>query len=224
MMQGRGCVPASKVARGRPRAREPLRWGAEGLQGLGTPPHPRPQPGRRTEAGRAGRGRGEPVGPASLPQAARPGTRTAPEARGSRRSRCLQTRTGARPRPRVPARPPSLRSPENRVGQTNTRPRTLAAQVEGLHGPHSPHSWLSSAPHLAVFNVVLPAAGCRRGPTASLAAAPARPLPTPRPALLSVSGPAPCPTPQSPDASAQLPGANWFPYLSVKDVLPGALG
>lgn len=71
---------------------------------------------------------------------------------------------------------------------------------------------------------MLPAAECRRGPTASLAAAPARPLPTPRPALLWVSGPAPCPTPLSLDASAQLPGANWLPYLSVRDVLPGVLG
>lgn len=104
-------------------------------------------------------------------------------------------------------------------------------RAEGASGPalrtprpSRPSQPAGSAPHLGAFNAELRAAERRRGPTASLAAAPARPPPAPCPALLSGSGPAPCPTPLGPDASAQPPGAKWLPYLSVKDVLPGALG
>lgn len=72
-MQGRGHVPTSQLAEGRPLALEPLRWGlrasaARGLtpaapnQGAGT------KPGGRAPAGRAGRAR--------LPPSGRPGRPT----------------------------------------------------------------------------------------------------------------------------------------------------
>lgn len=81
-------------------------------------------------------------------------------------------------------------------------------------------------PYRGVFNAELLAAERRRDPTASLAVAPARPLPAPRPTLpcpaLSVK-PHLLPKPLGPEASAQPPGPKWRSHLSIKDVLPEAL-
>nr|XP_025708170.1 uncharacterized protein LOC112809053 [Callorhinus ursinus] len=80
--------------------------------------------------GRAGRAR---LPPSGLRAQHPDSSQRRPRARDRRRSRCLQTWTGARPRPRVPERPPSLRSRERRIYLT-TQVRGISASVPSLDG------------------------------------------------------------------------------------------
>ena len=73
-----------------------------------------------------------------------------------------------------------------------------------------------STPNLGVFNAVLPAAERRRSPTASVAAAPAQPLPTLRP-------PRPCSQPPAPPRSPA-PGPRCFRPASRRRVVPISVG
>lgn len=198
MMQGRSQIPTSQIARGRPGPRDPLVGGCEPR----TPPSTWERGQSREWGGaeecgpRTGR-----TGPAHLPSSGRPGPAPGqppapgPGPRGGRCSRCLRTRTGAQPRPRVPVRPPSLRSRGPLGGYINAGPEDAGGPRLRTRQPSRTYHRPGSAPHLGVFNAVLPAAERRRGPSASLAAEPAQPLPTPRPAQPGSQPPAPPPAP-----------------------------
>lgn len=131
----------------------------------------------------------------------------------------MQKRTGAQSRP-CPSAAAVAR--ESSAGQMlgKCRPEDTGGPRLRTSRPSRTYQSAWQPIHLGAFNAVLPSAERRRGRTASPAAAPAQPLPAPRPALLSVSGSAPCPR-LCPDASAQPPGSKWLLHLSVKDVLPG---
>lgn len=154
MMQGRSQIPTSQIARGRPGPRDPLVGGCEPR----TPPSTWERGQSREWGGaeecgpRTGR-----TGPAHLPSSGRPGPAPGqppapgPGPRGGRCSRCLRTRTGAQPRPRVPVRPPSLRSRGPLVGYINAGPEDAGGPRLRTRQPSRTYHRPGSAPHLGVF-------------------------------------------------------------------------
>ncbi|XP_014644059.1 PREDICTED: translation initiation factor IF-2-like [Ceratotherium simum simum] len=211
-MQTRGHVRASQLARGRPRAREPLGWGAEGLRGSGTPLNQGAGPG----PARAGPSRASRAGPPPSLRPAGPAPRQPPAAGPGPRRPAQQVPATA---DRCPAPPPcpsaAAVAPESRAPgradkrRARGRPRPSFQDSTDLGTYQRP----DSAPQPSAFSAALPTAERRRGPTASPAAAPAQPLPAPRPALLSAPGAAPRPPPHA-------PGPGRFRPASRRQVAP----
>lgn len=171
-----------------------------GSRRLALPPtHPREGRGRGSRAGQGGTGMG---------------ARRLPSPRPTWHPRCPGT--GPAPLQQVPSPAPSPAGRRRRRGQDAGSgvkgaaaplwlPVGLGASPQGLQC-RAPRGEAPSRPHSI--------SGSRTGHPC--------PLRPPRPTLRRQAPPRP--TPRLPEASAQPPGTHWLPDLSVKCVLPGALG
>lgn len=182
-----------------------------------------------TEPGNEGiPGRGEPARPASPPQAGPARLPVSPQCQAP--GSAAAGVAGACKRGQVPGPAPVSQRGRRRYSleppaeHTNAGPEDAGGP--GMRTPRPSSTYRSLAAHLtSVFSMQ-----CSQRLSAVAVPQHLWPQRQPSPCLLSAPpGPVlslrlrPAAQPQGPDASAQPRGAEWFLYLSVKDVLPGAL-